>query len=480
MNLNIFDLDKTEYHVWNVVRNIQRRVSKTQGLLCTLLLPLVLVISIINEVHASKVPVTDPGHSSNIQLPEIPQPPQPPFDISRIIDKAEHIVQKDRNNPDYYFVEDPAYRAEFTPDAITYYQKRGGQNRNNDSLQFRLISIGSSEQLFSVNRPSSLISEENMVTYFRTPSIKEIYEVRKDGVEQSWIIEQPFTDNSGDMIINGMLTTQLHPRSNNKGGIDFFNESGDYVTTYSNVTVIDKEGKRIILSPSYEDSRLTITVPEKWLDEAVYPVVVDPVLGADIRVDTLTTTDNYPAIAFDGTNYLIVWHTGAPNVNGTGTTAIKGVRISYTGTLLDAPPLNIGDQVDATCTTQCDDQFPSVAYDSLNSRYIVVWMQWDDTAGAVTSSNIWRNTVSATAPSASAVGTAVKILDGATRVFSYPAIACCDTNNNYYVVWGRSSNNTADLTSFFGATYNRGTHAFVANANPTATVTSNGAGTVTP
>lgn len=475
MDLNIFDLDKTEYHVWNVVRIIQRRVSKTQGLLCTLLLPLVLVIS-INEVHASKVPVTDPGQNSNIQLPEIPQPPQPPFDLSKIIDKAEHIVQRDRHNPNYYFVEDPAYRAEFTPDAITYYQKRDGQNQNNDSLRFRLISIGASEQLFSINRPSSLISEENRVTYFRTPLIKEIYEVRKDGVEQSWIIEQPLTDNSGDLIINGLLTTQLHPRSNNKGGIDFFNKSGDYVTTYSKVIVIDKEGKKITLSPHYEDSRLTITVPEKWLNEAVYPVIVDPVLGADIRVDTLATTDNYPAIAFDGTNYLIVWHTGTPNVNGTGSTAIRGARVSYSGTLLDATPFTIGNQVDAGCTTNCDDQFPSVTYDSLNSRYIVVWMQWDDTAGAVTSSNIWRNTVTA----AGVVGTAAKILDGGTRVFSYPKVICCDVNDRFYVVYGRSNNNTADLASFLGATYNRNTLAFVANANPTATVTSGGAGTVTP
>ncbi len=475
MNLNILDLDNTIYHVWNVVRNIQRRVSTTQGLLCTLLLPLVLVIS-INEVHASKVPVTDPGHNSNIQSPEIPQPPPPPFDLSKIIDKAEHIVQRDQHNPDNYFVEDPAYRAEFTPDAITYYQKRDGQSRNNDNLQFRLISIGASDQLFSINRPSSLISEENRVTYFRTPLIKEIYEVRKDGVEQSWIIEQPLTDKSGDMIINGMLTTQLHPRSNNKGGIDFFNKSGDYVTTYSKVTVIDKEGKRITLSPSYEDSRLTITVPEKWLDEAVYPVVVDPILGVDIRVDNLATTGNYPAIAFGGANYLIVWHTGTPNTTGTGTTAIRGARVSYGGTLLDATPLTIGDQVDTGCTTDCDDQFPSVTYDSLNSRYIIVWMQWDDTTAPVTSSNIWRNTVT----TAGVVGTAVKILDGGTMVFSYPAVVCCDVNNRFYVVYGSSSANTDDLIQFQGTTYDRSTMAFVANANPTATVTSGGAGTVTP
>lgn len=475
MNLNILDLDKTEYHVWNVVRNIQRRVSTTKGLICLLLLPLVFVAS-INKANASKVRVTEPGHKNNIQSPEIPQPPQPPFDLSKIIDKADHIVQMDQRTPDNYWVEDPAYRVEFTPDAITYYQKKNGPGKKYDSLQFRLMSIEAADKLFPLNSSSSLASEENRVTYFRTPLIKEIYEVRKDGVEQSWIIESPLTEKTGDLIINGELSTQLSPRANEKGGIDFFSKDDEYVTSYGKVIVIDNSGKRITLSPHYEGSRLTITVPEKWLNEADYPVVVDPVLGADIRVDTLTTTDSYPAIAFDGTNYLIVWHTGSPNANGTGTTAIRGARVSYVGTLIDATPLTIGNQTEVGCPTQCDDQFPSVTYDSLNSRYIVVWMQWDDTAGAVTSSNIWRNTVT----TAGVVGTALKIQDGGTRVFSYPQVVCCDVNNSYYVVWGRSSNNTADLTSFWGATYNRGTHAFVANSNPTATVTSNGAGTVTP
>ncbi len=467
MNLNIFDLDKTEYHVWNVVRIIQRRVSKTQGLICTLLLPLVLVIS-LNEVHASRVPVTDPGHNSNIQSPEIPQPPQPPFDISRIIDKAEHIVQKDQHNPDYYFVEDPAYRAEFTPDAITYYQIRNGRNHNNDRLQFRMLSVEAAGKLFSLDGSSSLISEENRVTYFRTPLIREIYEVRKEGVEQSWIIEQPLTDNSGDLIINGLLTTLLHPRSNNKGGIDFFNKNGDYVTTYSNVTVIDKEGKKITLSPGYEDSRLTITVPEQWLNDAVYPVVVDPVLGADIRVDNLAATDNYPVIAFDGTNYLIVWQSGTPNATGSGTTAIRGARVSNSGTVLDATPLTIGD------TASRDDEFPSVAYDSVNSRYIVVWMMWNDTTDPVTAADVYRNTVT----TAGAVGTPTAILTDTNRILAYPTVACCDLNDNYYVVYGRNS--ATDATSFdafWGQTYNRNTHTTATASNPTATVSS---GTITP
>lgn len=479
MNRNILDLDKKEYHVWNVVRNIQRRVSKTQGLIYLLFLPLVFVAS-INESHASKVQVTDPDINSKIQSPEIPQPPQLPFDLYKIIDKAEHIVQPlvhmGKLIPDNYWVEDPAYRVEFTPDVITYYQKSNESGKKDNSLQFRLMSIEAADTNIPLNRSSLLTSEENRVTYFRTPVIKEIYEVRKDGVEQSWIIESPLTDKTGDLIIKGDLLTHLSSRANNKGGIDFLGNEGEYVTSYGKVIVIDSLGKRITLSPYLEDSRLTITVPEKWLSEAAYPVIVDPVLGADIRVDTLSTTDNYPDIAFDGTNYLIVWHTGTPNSTGTGSTAIRGARVSYSGTLLDSTPLTIGNQVDAGCTTNCDDQFPSVTYDALNSRYIVVWMQWDDVTAPVTSSNIWRNTVT----SAGVAGTAVKILDGGSRVFSYPKVVCCDLNDRFYVVYGRSSNNTADLTSFFGTTYDRNTLASVANSNPTATVTSGGAGTVTP
>ena len=466
MNLNILDLEKTKYHVWNVVRNIQRRVSKTQGLICLVLLSFVLVAS-IKEADASKVQVTDPGHYSNIQSPEIPQPPQPPFDLSKIIDKADHMVQMDQSTPDNYWVEDPAYRVEFTPENITYYQKKNIAGKKDDKLQFRLISIKSADKLFSLNSSASLISEENRVTYFRTPLIKEIYEVRKDGVEQSWIIERPLSDKAGDLIINGELRTQLSPRSNEKGGIDFFNKDGEYVTSYGKVIVIDNSGKRITLSSHYVDSRLTITVPEKWLNEAVYPVVVDPVLGADIRVDNLATTDNYPAIAFDGTNYLIVWQSGTPDATGTGTTAIRGVRVSYAGTVLDATPLTIGD------TANRDDEFPSITYDSVNSRYIVVWMMWNDTTAPVTVAVIYRNTVT----TAGVVGTSTMILSSNGRILAYPSVACCDVNDNYYVVYGRSGNNKTNFTAFLGQTYNRNTHVAATASNPSATVSS---GTITP
>ncbi len=470
MYKNIFDLDNTAYRVWNVVRTIQRRVSKTQGLLFWFLLPMALVIS-INEVYASSSgQMTGPGHKTIIQSPEIPQPPQPPFDISSIIDKAEHIVRKDPFRPGIYRAEDPAYRVEFTPEAISYFQKRNGLNNSGreDNLQFRLISIDASDIHIPFRGESALISEENRVIYSRTPDIKEVYDVRKDGVEQSWVIERPLSDKAGDLIINGEMSTELSYLANDRGGIDFLDENGAYVTSYGKVVIIDNAGKRITLSPQLEDERLTITVPAEWLKDAAYPVIVDPVLGADIRVDTLGTADNYPAIAFDGTNYLIVWQTGTPNATGTGTTAIVGVRVSNSGTILDATPLSIGNN------TTRDDEFPSVAYDSVNSRYIVVWMMWNDTTAPVTTAHIYRNTVT----TSGGVGTSTAILTGTNRILAFPAVACCDLNDRYYVVYGRNSTTGAtSFNAFWGQTYNRNTHAAAGASNPTATVSS---GTITP
>ncbi|MBI4715192.1 MAG: hypothetical protein HY760_04535, partial [Nitrospirae bacterium] len=259
------------------------------------------------------------------------------------------------------------------------------------------------------------------------------------------------------------MATSLFPKANSQGGIDFLDADGRYVTTYGRVTVIDRAGKEISIDPVLKGGRLSVTVPGEWLSQAVYPVVVDPLIGADIWVDTLTTADNYPAIAFDGTNYLIVWQTGTPLATGLGSTAIKGVRVSNAGTVLDATPLAVGD------TASKDDEFPSVAYDSVNTRYIVVWMTWNST----TKADIFRNTVT----TAGGVGTATNILAGGTRILAYPTVACCDINNNYYVVYGRSGNNATNFTAFRGQTYNRNTLAAATGSNPQATV---GSLTITP
>ncbi len=479
MSCNIFASGRTAFCVWNAVESIlpryQHKTAKDtrkdhlgyEGPKRILTYPwlfapiaLWLFIALVYPVsssHAAQSPI-DSSKS-----------PETSFDISTVIEKAEHFIQKDLSNPAYYWVEGQEYRAEFTSEGVTYYQKQSGKRIDSNSLQFKLDFIKVSDQLVFPPRSASPVKvEENRLIYQRTPVIQEFYEAKREGIEQSWVIEQALSGKPEDLTIQGKLLTPLTAKSNMAGGIDLLDQAGRYVTTYGKVVVIDQTGKRLTISPVYDNGRLTITVPAEWLAAASYPVVVDPLIGANIQVDNLATADNYPAIAFDGTNYLIVWQTGTPNATGTGTTAIRGVRVSNSGTVLDGTPLSIGD------TASRDDEFPSVAYDSVNSRYIVVWMMWNDTTAPVTAANVYRNTVT----TAGGVGTSTAILTSTTRILAYPTVACCDLNNNYYVVYGRNSTTGAtSFNAFWGQTYNRTTHAAATASNPTATVSS---GTITP
>src|SRR3990170_6922052 len=174
------------------------------------------------------------------------------------------------------------------------------------------------------------------------------------------------------------VKTSLTGKATPQMGLEFVDGRGTPYVKYSKAVIIDAGGNVLEAAPLWDaaTSRILLNISGEWLAGASYPVVVDPLIGTNIRVDTLTTADTFPAIAFDGTNYLIVWQTGTPNATGTGTTAIRGVRVSNAGTVLDGTPLSIGD------TASRDDEFPSVAYDSVNTRYIVVWMTWNSATSA--------------------------------------------------------------------------------------------------
>src|SRR5262249_22106578 len=87
---------------------------------------------------------------------------------------------------------------------------------------------------------------------------------------------------------------------------------------------------------------------------AVYPVVLDPTLSAELAIDPVLAigpaygAQDHPAIAFDGTNYLVAW-------DGVGAT-----RVAPNGAVLD--PLGIPIPFLGT--------LPAVAFDG--TRYIVV------------------------------------------------------------------------------------------------------------
>ena len=65
---------------------------------------------------------------------------------------------------------------------------------------------------------------------------------------------------------------------------------------------------------------------------------------ADIEISTAACSQKWPAVAWDGTNYLVVW-TDEGNWQNTGYD-IYGVRVRAAGEILDLIDIDISDALD--------------------------------------------------------------------------------------------------------------------------------------
>jgi len=112
----------------------------------------------------------------------------------------------------------------------------------------------------------------------------------------------------------------------------------------------DREGPA---GPPFNMTRVIETVSSSSMEN---PFLIDsnPVYGPS------GTTQSYPSVAFDGTNYLAVWEDHRSNFNDD----IYAARVSPQGVLLDPGGILVS-------TATGNQQRPSVAFDGLN--YLVVW-----------------------------------------------------------------------------------------------------------
>lgn len=88
--------------------------------------------------------------------------------------------------------------------------------------------------------------------------------------------------------------------------------------------------------------------------------VLDPTPG----VITATNRQLYPTVAFDGTQYMMVWQ---DDRNSLGDYDIYGGRIDTSGVLIDTHGI-------AICTVSNDQYRPAIAFDGTN--YLVVWADY--------------------------------------------------------------------------------------------------------
>jgi hypothetical protein len=133
--------------------------------------------------------------------------------------------------------------------------------------------------------------------------------------------------------------------------------------------------------------------------------VLDP---ASIAISTANNSQIYPSVAFDGTNYLVVWQ----DLRSDTSWDIYGARVSQTGVVLDPGGI-------AITNLSIGQGWPAVAFDGIN--YLVIW-------GIPNSRGIYGARVNQEGVVLDTAGIQINYWEG---IFS--DVAFGDTN--YLVVW---------------------------------------------
>ncbi len=152
-------------------------------------------------------------------------------------------------------------------------------------------------------------------------------------------------------------------------------------------------------------------------------IVLDP-LG--LAVSSAPSSQRYPSIAFDGSNYFAVWQD-----KRSGSWDIYGARVTQSGSVVDTAGINI--------TQEAYDQvYPSVTFDGTN--YFIVWEDWRN--NATENPDIYGARVSQNGVVLDTTGIAISM----SMAYSYEIPSIAFDGTNYVVIWqGKSSGMFYDL-----------------------------------
>lgn len=112
---------------------------------------------------------------------------------------------------------------------------------------------------------------------YRRQAWVEAYDVRRDGVEQRFVIvSRPARVD--DLEIVGRVDSELSAaaRDPEHAAILFRDAAGRPLVRYGEAFAIDSGGCRTPVRTAYDGSRITLVVDGRWLSDAAFPVTVDP------------------------------------------------------------------------------------------------------------------------------------------------------------------------------------------------------------
>jgi hypothetical protein len=180
----------------------------------------------------------------------------------------------------------------------------------------------------------------------------------EEGIELYWTIDEPLSPEASALRVRLAIRAAGKPREHPEGLVfPAWREEGQIAL--SNVTVVDAAGRRERVRPSLASGReILFEVSREFLENAQYPILVDPTVGPEFPVDPspvigpAASDQRYPSVASNGTDYFVVWHDLRIGTDWD----IYGARVAPDGTVLDPTGIAV--------STAANNQYePSVASD---------------------------------------------------------------------------------------------------------------------
>jgi hypothetical protein len=321
----------------------------------------------------------------------------PAIDASAAVEQARHGFEPVPGRAGALQVEDRAYQA-VLDGAGVHYRAAGSA----EALGIAVTSVQRGSQSAVLDTGAWAATEvRNRASRPLAVGMTEQVSARTSEIQWDVVLDRA-PAGRGDLVVRADLSGIAGPvRRSTHGGRPVWQlplREGERVRL-GEVVVLDAGGAELHRAlPVIDDGELRLVVPGDVLDGARYPVTVDPTAGAPRPIRPVSID---PAVAYDGTNHLVVWTELVTSFQG----IIRGALVTPGGSVGD--PFDLSNPSDPKLSRN-----PDVAWNG--TQYLVVW-EYQYGAGDV---DIYARFVSA----AGAPGTVVRVTDSVRGAFG-PAVA---------------------------------------------------------
>lgn len=240
------------------------------------------------------------------------------------------------------------------------------------------------------------------------------------GIEQTWTFQHA-PAGSGPLVVRVAIRGQRYLGVDARGH-HFLDETSRVGLGYSHATWVDLTGQRTAVPVVFdgETGELVMAVPAEVLASSAYPAVLDPTVFAENgttgpAITSSAGVEEAPAVAFDGTRYLVVW-----------SDARDGNSFDIWGTFVSTAQVVQNTSGLLFSGANGDQRSPSIAFNGTN--YLITWEDHRRSTSTVVNTDIMGQIVDT---NGALVGGEISI--SLTGVAGHPDVARLGTN--WMVVW---------------------------------------------